>query len=1052
MLSFAAFAESSDRYGCSGKISGTAENVNTNAGTTNFDSHPQAANEGEIDGVVSSGTADGTILGIVDDIVAPGNPSMSEKGRELAACAELDGVDGDSTLEEKQAALVLDTYTLKGYVWNTNLGFINLYCGVDGNNIVGQPCGDYDYEVTVGPMVPFGASNIGGGRVLSGHAWNSAFGYIDFNVLNDLTIGDGTPTGSEEEKKKVYMDLDGMLHGYAWTEAGVWINFEGATVSLDGSIDTILVDKWCDEDHTKRVCIEIEPNPASVGSLGVGLEGSDGAKIADGEEGYLIKLYLSDPVTQDYVDIADISDFKLIFNWKDTVKKNQLSDSDENFDDQENPWAQGTKSDGGAIKSKPTIVTSDNFNNYFKKVVVGEYVLKESIASYAPTSNMNTSFTTSTTPPYSVRNDVFFNDEDGLAPSSNTLSLMSVNYELTYPHTVGEDYAGTVQPNGRTGLSLKFRPAIFMNTLYANGRQDTVDAMRNFPIRFSLGLETVGSLVKVDPLDFIKLVLTPPTGGSEGCDAFDFEFLKSDGEIETNVTSKSFKNKDSLPGILSAVASLPDVSCEQDCSVYEPGQKNDDSKKLAACLEEKDTCAACSFAGNAGIHSIVHYQVGGAEGRAVFDPGRSELISDENVRDVYYYSNKLPRISSSIANPVAVIHGNIYAPKVFSPSAAQKTQATGNVSIDVVRNTVNENVKTYLSEVGDMAGRGQTCTITAMKEPVTRGPVVPMVRVSDCNGRDYKVFRVGDENVLYFKDSDVVFPPSLDWDNKWAVIVDGGKVFIDGDFYHEGVSENLALVVMREEGGVCSDSNIYIDKNVKNLQVNIAADCSIFSYDSANNAFLEDGDIEGVPSAGLPDWDGFENMTQSLDNQLFIEGSIASRNTIGGADLDADGTDYLLLGTGRTVKFTQDERYAAQLYDLNYLRLFKLKLELSAEGLPVDQACGKALTVQDMIAISDLKAEIDGGNPFALNDLDMGVLYEGVRCDGINPLNKYSDEDPSCFGDIGLTECSGDLTVLYEDKDKLAEGLPPESYEPVYVHYKPSESFVFKKTSRTTTY
>ena len=1052
MLSVAAFAESSDLYGCSGKISGTAENVNINAGYTDFDSHPKAANEHVGDGVISSGTTEGTIIGY-SSIVAPGDLSMRENGRELAACAELDGDEFSVDFATGELDLEADEFLLKGYVWNTNLGFINLYCGVDGKDIVGEPCGVHPYGVTVG------AAGESGGRILSGEAWNPVFGYVYFNILDDQTIGvDPCPinvncvihsSADEDEEKKVYRGPDGSLYGYAWTDAGVWISFEGANVSLDGSVGEISDDEWCDEAKTMKrpLCIEIpDPDPNSVE---FSFENLEVGKIADGEEGYLIRLYLLDPDTDASLDIDDFQNFDLTFNWKDTVKKDQRSGSEGEFDQLENPWA---GDEGGAIKSKPIHITQENFEDYFEDVV-GEryYVLKEPIASYAPTSNMNTSPTTSTHPRYSVWNDVFFNEEVDPSPISNTLALTSATYTLVYD---GVDYGKTVHLNGVVGFPFNFKPAVFIDNLYVNGFQDSIDAMRNIPIRFTLGLKTVGSLLMVMPTDFINLVLTPPAGGSDLCSGgFDFEFLKPDGEVDQGVVNKSFVDGESFPSNLSAIVSLSGVDCEQDCSIYDVkvvGEEDGDADAFDVCTEAKDTCTACSFAGNAGLHSVVHYQVMGAQGQTSTPSGHSEVFSDNELRDVYYYSNKLPRISSSITNPVAVIHGNIYAPKVFSPSAAQKTQATGNVSIDVVRNTVNENVKTYLSEAEDMVGSGETCTISEMK--VVDGLQRHVVS-SNCDvNTDFKAFVVEGENVLYFKNSDVVFdiPVPANWNDKWAVVVEGGEVFINDDLYREGVSGNLALVVMREEGGVCANSNIYIDKDVKNLQVNIAADCSIFSYDSTNKE-------DGIDDDGLPDWDSFENMIQNLDNQLFIEGSIASRNTIGGADLDADGKPYLLLGTGKTVGVTQDERYDAQLYDLNYLRLFKLKLDITPEGLPVDQSCEKALTVQDMIAINEKNAlmaaalsSIEVNN--ILGNFDLGAWYYDEPCDGINPLNKYSDDDGLCFGEDDFTSCSGDLTVLVEDKSKLAEGLPLESYEPVYVHYKPSTSFVFKKTSRTTTY
>jgi hypothetical protein len=989
LFAFSAFAESDDILGCSGRVSGVVKSANVNAGEINFDSHPMPPSQvgrSSTDEIISAGTADGSILGIVGNIIAPGDPTMKEKGRELAACTELEGssfsknADGSPNPSD-------DEFLLKGYAWNTNLGFINFYCGTDELDVAKRACGPFDYKVEIGKADPSGM------RILTGHAWNPTFGYIKF--------GNG--------EHQVTRDSSGVLSGYAWTEAGVWMNFSGVKVGLPGEAFPVESDEWCDDSHTKRVCIEIvDPRTGKpIGSSGsgsssgfeAGVDGLSGVKVADGVEGYDIRVYLSDPVTNTAVDVEDLDDIKLDFNWKDTIKRDQRAGEIGSFDTVETPW----DSDMGGVTSKPVSVENKStFSSLFEKSKDGGYKLIKLISSYAPTSSANLSYTTSTSPSYAMKNDVFLTDAVGGVVEPNELILESITYSVEYDEN---SYNGTIHANGRTGVPLRFKPALFIKTLYANGLNDTVEAVRNVPVNFTIESGEVGNISATGKNVEFVLTMDEAVCSDVGAN-FDFAFY---GEDSTS-TSERF-DFDSIPATLRASATLPEFGdeCVEEADEYED------------CIAERNKYnAACSFAGNAGIHSVVSYAVEG--------------------KGVSYYSNKLPRLASSVTNPVAVVHGNIYAPKAFSPSAAQKTQATGNVSVDIVRNTVNENVKKSLKEAS-VSGSDATCVIKSLEG----GENGSSVQVEGCTtGTHYQTGKV-DRGVeanhyIYFNGSDVKFDLNA-WSGNWTVIVEGGRVFVDEDIYSEDGEPRLALVAMREEGGSCADANIYIDKNVKNIQANIAADCSIFSYDSTKPSPILSGDT----TPGLPSWDSLDEMAEKLQTQLFIEGSIASRNTIGGADLDSEGKDYLLLGTGRTVGFSGPERFQAQLYDLNYLRLFRLKLEISPEGLPIDQICGKALTIEDMLQISQKKSEA----PFS--SITPHVMYDGKECDGINPLNRYKTSgQQSCFYVSDLSTCSGDLVVPV-DTSKLSRGLPADNYEPVYIFYKPPASFVFDKATSTTT-
>ncbi|MFH1218635.1 MAG: hypothetical protein V1679_02240 [Candidatus Peregrinibacteria bacterium] len=793
---------------CVGKISGTSSGADSNAGRMHFDAHP---------GKEANQPASLAVGGVDALGLAPGS-------RSYAACAE-----------EKGAG----SYQLEGWVWNDNLGFISMFCeggknppsvmyedGVAKNPV---PCGGFNYKVVIG-------SEVAGKRVLSGYAWNEVFGYLWFPTKAEWT-GWGLP--GNPVFNGVQMDtVTGDLTGYAWTEAKVWINFSGVKIDLLGEPEAAT--GFCGDLPKPYLCVEIDPFPGEE------------TRLANGIDGYQINLYFkqADGVTPIRFEDSEIT--SITFNWDDTVKINQLTGQEvsSSLGETESPFGAGL----GGVFYKPLALDAGNFGTIFQEVALGHYELspEKIIKSYAPTTNGNISYTTSTKPPVPFNNEFFVVDlEDESGPwtkdiESNNLILESVGF------VIGAGPQRVVYPSGKNGVSLEFVPPVRLDTLYANDLQDAIVGFRNIPTNFTL------KVVKEDTnfsysemlvqffLDYAKAATERACeGASEGMRQFVFKFMENaeygaatEGVFTFN--ESKFNQEINLSGV-SGIPAYDGLS--------------DDEK-------EKEGTVPCPNMEGPSFYSEISYMIGG--------------------KVVSYYGNKLPRVASSVVNPSAVIHGNIYAPKAFSPTVSHKTQPTGNVAVDVVRNTVNENIRDYVGEGSVTDGEGQSCTISSLKQGA--GPV------TGCTSNYYKKFEVGDEHVLYFEGSDVHLDVGgVNWEGKWVLILDGGNLYVDKDLYYEGTGTKpgLAAVVLRPFGEGCENSNIYIHSSVKNIQMNAATDCSVFSYA-----------VDVDEDTGFPVWGGFAEMIEALGNQLLWEGSIASRNTIGGADLDVQGEEYLLLGTG----------------------------------------------------------------------------------------------------------------------------------------------------------
>lgn len=144
-----------------------------------------------------------------------------------------------------------------------------------------------------------------------------------------------------------------------------------------------------------------------------------------------------------------------------------------------------------------------------------------------------------------------------------------------------------------------------------------------------------------------------------------------------------------------------------------------------------------------------------------------------------------------------------------------------------------------------------------------------------------------------------------------TLVTNGGNVYIEGNIY----GGRLGIIAFKNNG---SGGNIYILPEVTDIYVNIFADGSVFSKDSTNAS---------IASTVYPVWTSSDTRTADLWNQLYIFGSIVSRNTIGGATSDTAASPYNL-GDGTTSSTLS----VAKEYDLNALREFRLCYPLDADG------------------------------------------------------------------------------------------------------------------------
>jgi hypothetical protein len=240
---------------------------------------------------------------------------------------------------------------------------------------------------------------------------------------------------------------------------------------------------------------------------------------------------------------------------------------------------------------------------------------------------------------------------------------------------------------------------------------------------------------------------------------------------------------------------------------------------------------------------------------------------------------------------------------------------------------------------------------------------------------------IGGVPKVYYFTGDVTIDTGgadLGWTGERTLIVQGGNVYINSNLYNSAVGlskPKLGIIVLKDltdTNVLTQGGNVYVGPLVTNIQANIYTDGSLFSYDPA----------KGLTPGGLPKFASEADRFNSLKNQLYLEGSLASLNTIGGAvsnpPILGDGTETASSAEG-TYGDTPTGRSRARLYDLNFLRYYGLVFER-------DPGTGDAIDQQGDLPGSpdylELTYVLDGG--------DLVKIEGGIPAQGLNQDSDFS--------------------------------------------------------------
>lgn len=148
-----------------------------------------------------------------------------------------------------------------------------------------------------------------------------------------------------------------------------------------------------------------------------------------------------------------------------------------------------------------------------------------------------------------------------------------------------------------------------------------------------------------------------------------------------------------------------------------------------------------------------------------------------------------------------------------------------------------------------------------------------------------------------------------------TLIVKDGNVIINGNL--NASNKKLGIVVMKDGYNISTDYsgkwNIYITPSVTKINATIYADGWLISAGASWSPYVSDS----------------SDRTYALKNQLVMNGSLFTRNTIGWATLA--GWSYVLPG-GSTLTNTDSNFDKAMIYDLNYIRRWSNLCDKNANG------------------------------------------------------------------------------------------------------------------------
>ncbi len=803
---------------------------------------------------------------------------------------------------------------LEGWVWNSNLGWISLYCpgGVGAKNL-GADCGTVNYHVD---LVVTGAAPNFDSVKMTGYAWGDNIGYISFD----------DPAGTDFFQTKVVasganrglIDATLLPAGYhAWADAVGWLDLRGMRLNWSVSVpDPNVLART-------RACSSVDP-VCQCNFMG-GCQNPQWVPDADGTEKYTIKIPFVDGgvnIEDDQIEECPSDPIsmkepapngkpycaKIGLKWVDDVDKDQ---TDLVSQSQDNP--KYNEINNGAVKKPLTEGGSFGADSFVYNP--GDVLWGADVTSVAPTSERNVTDGMQNEMFYYADNATFGggqNDYKTDKIDQNKLILKQMNLMFfKYSEdgvTDGVCIYGEVV-DGKCGMKnylgagvvvFGFNPLVEVKTLaYMNGSK---------------------------PINFIN------ASSIDNKQEFKEQVKTNDAAIEpvTNFYI-GFEN-----GGVFSIKWVTDflTATKEDQNSLSFKQSSDDAVNFWVAKIFQDALAD-KISTDAGpyVYTKTTYKVGDDE--------------------IAYYGAKLPRVKAGLLfNPVAKVEGNVYVTDFAQKAAEVNLKSLGNIASNLRREAVVRNVAKYLAgKSGQLVNTLQTISDTSHLNGLTE-----LVK----------------DKVYYLKGNDLTFECNggCTFDKNVTFIVDNGNIFVNSDILTKDKAQ-VGLIALRDLKTNAQDKGfLYLSKNVGWLQnVQIYLDRVVQSYDPTGPVAF---DPNGFAKTAGDDY----ARQEKFNNQLVIEGTISSMNGVGNASraLPVYETGKVISPTDNVCdNYSPDANLGricrARVTDLNYLRYYGPGLVL-CKG---DEGGNAVANIPQDQTLKDVEGADGGCNPSYSSD---GVIYE----------------------------------------------------------------------------
>lgn len=778
---------------------------------------------------------------------------------------------------------------LEGWVWDSNLGWVSLYCPGGGGAVnLGVLCGSQAYSVTfatTGGPPPADFTTV----KLIGNAWGDNIGYISF-YDTVFSFFQTAPIASGINKGLIDTSMGAPAY-HAWADAVGWLDLRGVHLY------------WYDTDPPlpaiSYTSIYSSNDPGYTCDLASGCVLTDPTKIpnADGGQQYVITIPFVDGVRIDsskivdcggptsinlYTMNANIYCAKIALTWEDDVDYDQTTAASQR---QATPKF-NTLNLGAVAKPLNFALSGGDF-----AYDVGDVSWKGTVKSLAPTSDRNMTG--------GMQNEKFYYAYPGGLPDGydktktdqnklilKELKLMFFKYstdgitpgKCIYGNISGSD---CVMKNYVSNVALSFNPLVEVSELlYKKASKwinfidvSSIDNEQDFKEQLSIN----GSALS--PTTSFNIGLENPGG-------FHMKWVDIFPDSEITPTRKDITNViDNIPHnpmIAQIFSDTPGASITSDAGPY--------------------------------VYTRISYN-----------------IITSAVNPIVYFGAKLPRVKAGLLlNPVAKVEGNVYVTDFAQKAADFSLRSLGNISSNLRREAVVRNVAKYLAGYsgGSLASGDKSITVAS-------------------NYNSSGLTELVKDKVYYLKDGNLTFNcgAACTFDKSLTFIVENGNIFVNSDIRSSGGTQ-IGLIALRDLAlNKQNEGFLYLSKNVGWLQnVQIYLDRLMQSYDPAGAGF--------DPTNGFALMAGDDYARQdTFNNQLVIEGTLSSMNGVGNASratpVYETGAVISPLGSScASYSGSLSGICRARVADLNYMRYYGpgLALCLGGEGpgavanVPQDQA------------------------------------------------------------------------------------------------------------------